>query len=248
VRAPAADRQVEGGTVSEPEWLIDETQLPDRAELAQAASALRAGRRKRPSLAVRVNDVVVHDTKKWFSGADIRLDTIVVRGLAEEDNPAQQFYQPGTFRFPGVHDGDRLPIDAPGLLIFYGQPSHFLDISILVSRDRRDSDDLGDLIATQFNSSAWKAAAGSLLGLAVAAPQVAAITAALGGAAVVANLAADVLRSVTGDTIGLYRVSWLQHRDRFGLGRHPEQDVYRQRDLSFWYEIILDRQPRRISG
>lgn len=230
--------------------MIDETRPPDATDLERAESlTLRsASRTKRPALAVRVNDVVVHDTKKWFSGADIRLDTIVVRGLEADKGEPQEFYQPDTFRFSGVRDGDRLPIDSPGLLVFYGQPNHFLDISILVSRDRSDSKDLGDLIATRLGSAEWKTAASSLLGLAVAAPQVAAITAAIGGAAVVANVAAEVLRSATGDTIGLYRVSWLQHRDRFGLGRHPEQDSYRQRDLSFWYEIVLDRAERRRSA
>ena len=80
--------------------------------------------------------------------------------LTGENGEQQGFYQPTTFRFAGVQDGDRLPIDVPGLLVFYGQPAHFLDISILVSRDRSDSKDLGELISGQLNSDTWKSAAG----------------------------------------------------------------------------------------
>jgi hypothetical protein len=227
-------------------WLIDETRLPDATALAPPANrvTLRGSTRRRVPVAVRLNDLVIHDTRKWFGGAEIRLDTIVIRGIAETDGGQQDFYQPTTFRFSGVKDGDRLPIDVPGLLVFYGQPLHFLDISFLVSRDRSDSADLGQLLSDHLNSEQWKSAAASLLGLAVAAPQVAAITAAIGGAAVIANFAAELLRSVTGDTIGLYRVSWLQYRDRFGLGRHPETGAYRQNELSFWYEIVFDRARR----
>lgn len=230
-------------------WLIDERNLPDTALRAEseAPDATLRGSSSSAALAVRVNDMVIHDTRKWFGGADIRVDTIVVNGLTKADGGEPDFYQPATFRFPGVEDGDKLPIDAPGLLVFYGRPAHFLDISVLVSRDRKDSDDLGKLIAGQLNSSDWKSAAASVLGL-VAAPQVAAITAAIGGAAFVANLAAEVLRRATGNSIGLYRVSWLQHRDRFGLGRHPEKGVYREQDLSFWYEIVADRRRRGRDG
>jgi len=224
------------------DWLIDESEPPDEGTLSDAvdrASTFRG--RRRPALAVRLNDVVIHDTRKWFGGADIRLDAIVVRGLAEPDGASDGFYQPTTFRFSGIRDGDSLPIEPPGLLVFYGQPLYFLDLSVLVSRDRNDSLDLAELLANQLNSEQWKAAAGSLVGLVAAAPSASAVASAIGGAAVVANLAARVLGMATGDTIGLYRTSWLQYRDRFGLGRHPEDGSYKKQDLSFWYEVVIDR-------
>jgi hypothetical protein len=225
-------------------WLIDETQTMDAAAiegLLRASTTTRGP--SKAALAVRVNDIVIRDTKKWFGGADIRLDAIVVQGLPKGSAANQSFYQPSTFRFSGIHDGNRLPIDPPGLLIFYGRPAYFLDISILASRDRRDSEHLGRLIASRLNSDEWKAAGAALLSLALAAPQVATLTAAIGSAATVGNLAAELLHKATGNTIGLYRVSWLQHHDRFGLGRHPAAGAYRQQDLSFWYEIVLDRSP-----
>jgi hypothetical protein len=225
------------------DWLIDETSPLTVKELTASlpddSTSLRGA--NRANLAVRLNDLVVHDTRKRFGGARVRLDAIVVHGVAIEEATPASFYQPTTFRFEDVRDGDRLPIEAPGLLTFYGRPRHFIDISITMSRDTDDAGDLSDLIATGLNSSEWKDASGELLGLAVAAPPAAAIVAAVGAAAVIGNLAADVLQKVTGKTIGFYRTAYLQHRDRFGLGRHPETDAFRHKDLSFWYEIVADR-------
>jgi hypothetical protein len=223
------------------EWLIDETASPSDTELADMAARDQPRLRGRggANLAVRLNDVVVHDTRKWFGGAELRLDAIVVHGPGDPDD--RDFYQPSTLRFRGIRDGDRLPIEAPGLLTFYGRPRHFVDVSIVMSRDRQDSEDLRSLIAENATSEGWQQGAAALLGLAVAAPQAAAIAGALSGAALMANFAADLLAKMTGDTIGVYRASFLQHRDRFGLGRHPAEGSYRQRDLSFWFEIVLDR-------
>jgi hypothetical protein len=229
-------------------WLLDESRVPTRGEAEQltqlASQPSTAFRGPRAALAVRLNDVVIHNNRKWFGGANIRLDAIAVHGPQTKGSAATEhetFYQPATFHFPGVQDGDRLAIAEPGLLVFYGRPHLFLDLSILVSRDTKDTADLGALIAGRLNSSEWKQAAGGLLALAVTAPQVALITAGVAGAAVIANIAAEILRQATGNTIALYRVSFLQNRDRFGLGRHPESDQYRVQDLSFWYEIVPDR-------
>ena len=139
----------------------------------------------------------------------MRLDALVVHGCA---TPGEQIsiYTPQTFRFPTGENG---------LLIFYGQAQHFLDIFITVSRNRQDSDDLATLLKEQLPSTEFQGAAATLLGLAIAAPQVATVTGALGAASVIGNLTYQVLRKVTGDTVGLYRTSWLQNRDNFGIGR-----------------------------
>jgi hypothetical protein len=192
---------------------------------------------------VRLNDVVIHDTKKWFGGANVRVDAIVVHGSGDDARTPDAFYRPGTWRFSNVADGQRLSIESPGLLVFYGRPSWFLDVSILVSRDRKDSEDLGALVARRLGSEEWKSAAAGLVGMAVAAPHAAGIVAALASAAAIANVTGEILRQATSDTIGLYRTSWLQHRDRFGLGRHPEQGAFTKQGFSFWYEIVLDEAP-----
>ncbi len=222
-------------------WLMDESvavdpRNPDSFMPVGSALKLRGGT---ASLAVRINDVIIHDNRKLFGGSDIRMDVIVQQGLPQNEN--SPFYQPSTFRFPGVKKGDKLSISAPGLLIFYGRPAYFLDISVLVSRDRKDSEDLGTLISKQVNSDSWKSAASPLLNLAMTQPQALLVTAAVSGAVTIASLIWEILRKATGDTIGLYRTSWLQRRDRFGLGRHPETGTYREQDLEFWYEIVIDR-------
>jgi hypothetical protein len=228
-------------------WLIDDTRELDKPtlrrierELPRDREGVLRGAQKVPNLAVRLHDVTIYNNKKWLGEADIRLDTLLVHGNGTRDKP-QDFYMPQTFRFSRVADGDRLPIDDAGLLIFYGRPLHFLDLFLTVSRDRKDSDDLAVLLTQQSQTKELREALGTLLGLVVAAPQAAAVTAAFGAAAILGNFAYLVLQKSTGSTIGLYRSSWIQYRDNFGIGRHPPNEPYRVKDLSFWYEIVEDK-------
>ena len=228
-------------------WLIDEAKPIDTAterSLSQAiAKSVAARSRGSASLAVRLYDVVIYETKKWFGDASIRLDTLVVHG-PNPNADRESFYVPGTHRFGRVRDGDRLPIGDSGLLIFYGQPRHFLDISITVSRDRKDTKDLATLVNDRLQSSEFSVAAGTILGLTAVAPQGAAVIAAVQAAATLGGLSAEVLQQATTNTIGLYHSSYLQYRDAFGLGRHPEQEEFRSKDFSFHYEIQVDRKER----
>src|SRR5262249_53059863 len=152
-----------------------------------------------------IPDMIIHDNQKWFgSEADIRLDALVVHGYVEEGKPSG-FYMPGTFRFARVADGDHLPIGKPGLLIFHGKPLYFLDIFLTVSRDAKDLEDLLTLLVKNLKSRGVQGALETLVGLAVAAPPAAAITTALGAAVVLGDFACQILRKVTGHTVGLYR-------------------------------------------
>ncbi|KAF3890249.1 MULTISPECIES: hypothetical protein [Nostocales] len=233
--------------MSQQEWLIDEAVTPDLSSFEELESQLNSSPRSRdvtsqpeaPNLAVRLQDVVIWDTKKWFGDADMRLDALVVHGHAIAGDTSS-IYMPQTFRFPGVKSRDRLPTGENGLLIFYGKALYFLDIFITVSRDRGESEDLATLLNKQLQSPDIQGSLGSLLGLAVAAPQVSTVTAAMSAASVLGNFTYQVLRKVTGDTIGLYRTSWLQHKDGFGIGRHPQEGTHHVKDLSFWYEIVQE--------
>lgn len=234
--------------MTQQQWLIDEAAPPDTVAIEQIERELnfnqRGGREsfsqpQAVTLAVRLQDIMIWDTKKWFGDADIRLDALVVHGNATQGNSTSA-YVPKTFRFPGIKDQDRLPTGENGLLIFYGNALHFLDIFITVSRDRKDTDDLATLLSLQLQSTELQGAVGTLVGLAVASPQISTITTAIGGASILGNVAYQVLSKVTGNTIGLYRTSWLQYKDGFGIGRHPQEGSHKVRDLSFWYEIIQE--------
>lgn len=235
--------------MAQQQWLINESAFIDTNTIEQKVEreinlkpSTRGGREsleELPNLAIRMQDIMIWDTKKWFGDAEIRLDALVVHGNALADNP-QSIYMPQTFRFPAVRDKDRLPTGESGLLIFYGQPQYFLDIFILVSRDRQDSEDLASLLSEKLNSSEIKESLAALLGLAVVSPQAAAIASAIGSASILGNFTYQVLSRVTGNTIGLYRNSWLQNTDKFGIGRHPKQGSHKIRDLSFFYEIIQE--------
>ncbi|MCI0441471.1 MAG: hypothetical protein L0177_20400 [Chloroflexi bacterium] len=235
--------------MAEEQWLIEEVKPLDEEAVARIARGLPPrdvegdwrGALYTPTLAVYLQDIIVHDTRKWFGEADIRLDALVVSGYGQEVNP-QSFYMPGTFRFSRVRDGDRLNTGDEGLTVFHGKAAHFLDIFIMASRDRKDAEDLAGLLAGQLQSDQMKGALGTLLGLTIAAPQVNAVTAAIGAAAVLGNFVYQVLRNTTGATIGLYRGSLLQHRDLFGIGPHPKEGSYRVNDLSFRYEVLLEEE------
>jgi hypothetical protein len=227
-------------------WLLDDTNpatASDLHALETISNAPKLRSAKSTLLAIRLNDIVIHNVRKWFGGADVRLDVIVVHG-PPKSGPATNgdgFYRPTTFHFPGVHDGARLDIDAPGLLVYLGQPRLFLDLAILISRDEKDAADLSELIRQRVGSKEWTAASGAVLAAAVAAPQAAVIGAAVAGAITLGNLTAEIVREAAGNTIGLYRVSYLQNRDRFGLGRRPPTGSIKVQDFSFWYEIVIDR-------
>jgi hypothetical protein len=206
----------------------------------------RAARAPAQTVALRLHDVLIHNNKKWFDifgGADIRLDAVVVQGNVIDADPAAA-YVPTTMRFPGIADGDRLPSDDYGMLLYYGYPRHFLDISIMVSRDTRDTDDLSTRLAKEMNSGAMKGAMAAILGLAVAAPPAAAVTGAIAAAATIGDLARQIVRGMSGSTIGMYRGSRLAYPDEFGAGRNPSDgSSYRKGDFSFWYEVISQQSP-----
>lgn len=238
----------------EQKWLIDKATPPDNEAIEQMEREIRSNQRggresvslpQTINLAIRLQDIMIWDTKKWFGDADIRLDALVVHGHSTAGEAAS-FYMPQTFRFPGIQKRDRLPTGENGLLIFFGQALHFLDIFITVSRDRQDSEDLATLLYKNLQSSEVQGAVGTLLGLGMAAPQVSTVTTAIGGASILGNFAYQILSQVTGDTIGLYRNSWLQYRDGFGIGRHPHDGSHKVKDLSFWYEIIREETENKL--
>ena len=224
-------------------WLLEQEVSIDPATESALGESLRTVRGLEvspsgPDLAISMHDIVILDNKKWFGGSDLRIDALVVQGQGSPDD-AGSFYMPQTFRFPGVRDRERLPIGESGLLIFYGRPAYFLDVFITVSRDRKDSDDLANVLTSGPQVAGIQDAVGDLVSL-VAAPEVAALKMALGAAARLGQIAYQALRTVTGATVGLLHTSWLEHRDGFGVGRHPESDAYTLRDLRFWYEIVVE--------
>lgn len=231
-------------------WLVDETRPLDPAAIRQiqretpsaAEAPLVRGATTSPRLAVLLRQVICQDVHKLFGSAEIRLDALVVNGRGQRDRP-QSFYMPGTFRFPDVRDHQQLPIDPDhGLLIFNGEPRHFLDIFIVASRDRRDSDDLATLLHRSLADPHTQSAMSALFALGVAAPAAAAIAAGIAASGTLGDLAYRVIRALSDQTIGMYHGSFLQYRDRFGVGRHPSRDhSFIQNDLEFWFEIALDQ-------
>lgn len=230
------------------QWLKDDAMPVDAAARAALAVRLEAPGtvmrgRGSANLAIRLNHVVIHNTKKWFGDAEIRLDVLVIHG-SSPGAPDGDFFKPTTLRFARVRDGDALPIGDGGLLIFYGRPQHFIDISITASRNRQDTEDLSKLLADRAKHDDFKTSAAVILGLTAIAPQAGAVIAGVQAASALANTAAEVLLQATNGTIGLYHTSYLQYRDQFGLGRHPEAGAFAIKDFSLAYEVVVDKTAR----
>lgn len=191
------------------------------------------------ALAARLHDVLIKNNDKWlevFGGAEIRLDVLVIQGNVLDKDPSKCF-APTTFRFPNIRDNQPLPDDGHGLLIYDGTPEHFLDISVMVSRDRERADSLEKLISHAASGKDFQSASEALLGLAVATPAAAAVVAAFSAAATIADLVYQLVEQVTGGTIGLY------HGDRlaaegFGVGRNPKSGRYDRDGMSFWFDVV----------
>lgn len=225
-----------------PDWLINE--VPADIETAvlddQALGALTENRGEpvpeEPALAVAMNDVVIHDTGKWFGGAAIRIDVLVVHGNAT--GPQDSWFTPTTRVFPDVHDGQRL--NTEGMLLFLGWPRHFLDLFIIVSRDKKDADSLGELLRGRIKSDAGGAL--EQMAALAAAPEAALVAGAANAALTIGSLAFDLVNAVTSKSVGVCQRSWLEYSDRFGLGRHPvaEGESIRANDLSFWLDVRRD--------
>ena len=226
------------------EWLVNE--VPEDLDTAVfddlALGALTQSRgdtaAPEPALAVSMNDIVIHETHKWFGGADIRLDILAVHGNVSDEH-AGSWYTPNTRVFPKVKDGARL--NAEGMLVFLGWPRYFLDLFIIASRDTQDVDKLEDLLRHRLATDDTKGAVRDMLAL-VAAPGAAAVAAAAKAALTIGTIAYEVISSLTTKSIGVYQQSWLEHSDRFGVGRHPSVDgeSILAGDFSFWLNVRRD--------
>jgi hypothetical protein len=223
-----------------PDWLVDETQeLSSTQEVLEVRETADFEEESPVPLGVAIRDVTIHNTRKRFGSADVRLDAVFVSVPA--DPLASNLYAPITFRFSGIRDGERLPIDekARGLLLYLGRPALFLDIAIAASRAEDDQPDLAELLANESDKIARTLR--GVAQLAIGVPVVGGLTAAAAAAVSMSGLVLKLLVQATGRSIGLYRTTWFQYRDDFGLGFHPSDgDRFRRDDLEFCYEVFRD--------
>lgn len=87
------------------DWALDKigsaaNSLPSDEGLLTAVGVSTVVRRgKKPPLrsyAIRLNELIIHNNRTWFSEGDIRLDALVVHGNASQPDAAN-FYHVSTF-------------------------------------------------------------------------------------------------------------------------------------------------------
>jgi len=221
------------------EWQLEEGAAePGGLEAAEGD----VGRSVAPAnLAIFLKTLVVSDTRKWFGEAELRLDVLIVHGAAAS---VEDLYHPQTLRFPRVKDSDDIASGEHGLLVYLGQPKHFLAMSLMLARDTKDSDDLAALLQAQSKSDDLRKSLSALAGVLPAIPHAGALQAGVGAALALGDVAYKVLRQQTPTCLGLYRAAWLEGRHRFGLGRHPSAGTEVIKDFQLAYEIGVDRRAR----
>lgn len=216
------------GRMTSPGFLVDDA--PGARGTTRAADAWRTSAPSQPqTIAIRLEQLTIENTHAWFA-TDVRVDALICTRPGE-DKPG---YLPTTMRFPRMTDGKRAPLD--NALLYHGPAREFVDICLWVSRDRSNSEDLTKLLAARAKDADVKDALAVLLtaaGVAATAPWVAAV----GAGAVLARAAYEAVRTASGDSIGLYRTSFLA-AERYGIGRYPRTGLYRAQDFSF--SLVID--------
>ncbi len=210
------------GRVTSTEFLVDDAQSGQSA--ARSAKAWKPSAVGPPQrIAVRLTDLVINDNHAWFS-TDVRIDALVV---TRSDAP-EPGYRSQTIPFGRVKNEQRLPIE--NSLLFLGEVRDFVDICLWVSRNTPNSPSLPELLAAQAQRPEVRDAFAALLTTAgvVAAPWVTAV----GASAVLAGVAYEAIVAAAGNSIGLFRTSFLAH-EQFGIGRYPRAGFYRAQDFSF---------------
>ena len=180
-------------------------------------------------VALRLTALRVQKNRALFKAA-VRLDAMVITRRG-----ADVVATPFTARFPGIADGDLLPMD--NLLMYLDDVSEFVDIAIWVNRDDTKGADLAALFEKAAHAEDTKKAlvvAGALI---VAAPQMAVAAATVASVATLVRVGAGLVQAAVGREIGLYRTSFLAF-EQFGLGRQPREGLREAQGIEFAYEIL----------
>jgi hypothetical protein len=164
---------------------------------------------------------------------------MVISAVSEADGRP---FHAHTMRFPGVRDGDRLPIDSA--LLYEGPVDRFVDIALWVAKDDSRDVDLAELIAAQANNEEVAEAISTITALAVAQPTAALVAGSAGAVGLLVRTAARVIDQLRGSSIGVYRTSLLPHEGfgvngaANGLGRRPIDGLIHAQDISFALEFV----------
>ena len=211
--------------LDEPAFALDQ-----RPDLSLRMLTPRGGAAPPEKVAVRLVELSVRKNKALLR-ATVRLDAMVITG----DPEGRAIATPLTQRFPGIANGDLLPMK--NLLLYVGPVHEFIDIAIWVNRDDDKGASLADMFAEEVTRPAVRSALTVVGGLVLAAPQVAIGVGAVVAVAELVRVGAHLVSAAVGKNIGLYRTSLLPY-ERFGVGRHPVDGMEEAQAIGFAYEVL----------
>lgn len=199
-------------------WLRAQEQPFDSGLLIQAASR---STRSKTAYAVLLRSVRVVDNHKLFGPADLIVYAVVVDGFPDMESGEPFWSQ--QLPFANVDDGASLDgIDSEaGLVIYSGKPADFLNLYLLVVRDKQTTRDLAQVLGDNLAAEGVGTLAGAAVSTFAGLPPGVTVPMARELVTKAVEKTLDYFVKQKNPVIGVYYASLLAQKD-FGLGMHPK--------------------------
>jgi hypothetical protein len=199
-------------------WLRTQEQSFDSGLLIQAASR---STRARSAYTVLLRSVRVVDNHKLFGPADVIVYVVVVDGYPDMKSGKPFWSQ--QLLFAGVDDGATLGgLDSEaGLAIYRGKPADFLNLYLLVVRDKQTTRDLSQVLSDNLAAEGVGTLAGAAVSTLAGLPPGITVPMARELVTKAVDTTLDYFAKQKNPVIGVYYASLLAQKD-FGAGLHPK--------------------------
>ncbi len=198
-------------------WLRQEETPFEPGLMIRAASR---GTRTKATQSVLLRSVRVLNNKSLFGSSDVIVYAVVLDGYP--DMKSKQPFWAQQFTFPDVQDGATLKAIDPnlGVVIYQGRPVDFLNIYLLVVRDKQATRDLAKVLSENLLAEGVGTLAGAAISTFAGLPP--SVTAAMTREATkkAVQTTLDFFSKQKNPVIGAYYASLLAEKE-FSKGMHP---------------------------
>lgn len=198
-------------------WLQEDEEPFKEGLMIPAAS--RSARSK-TSHTVLLRSVRVNNNKKLFGSSDVVVYAIVIDGYPDMQSGKPFWAQ--QFAFPDVKDGATLAAIDPdlGVVVYQGRPADFLNVYLLVVRDKQSTRDLAKVLNENLVAEGLGMVTGAAISTYAGLPP-----------GITVEMARDLIKKAVETTldffskqkdpvIGVYYASLLA-QSSYGVGMHP---------------------------
>jgi hypothetical protein len=198
-------------------WL-QQDEMPFEEELLVRAAS--RGARARATFTLLLRSIRVLNNKALFGSADVIIYAIVLDGYP--DMKSGKAFWAQQFAFPGVNDGSTLKAIDPdhGVAIYHGRPADFLNMYLLVVRDKQTTRDLAAVLSDNLVAEGLGTLAGAAISTYAGLPPGITVPVVRELAKKAVETTLDFFAEQKNPVIGVYYASLLA-RQNFGKGLHP---------------------------